>query len=71
MLDAARAVGATPLRTIALDVVLHLLIALRLRTGWAAEPLVVATTRDLRELTQATDLEFGLLLLNPRVLYGR
>jgi hypothetical protein len=70
MLDAARAVGATPLRNIALDCVLHLLIALRWRPGWAAAPLVVATARDLQELTQATDLQLGLLLLNPRVLYG-
>src|SRR4029453_13617530 len=70
MLDAARAVGATPLRKIALDFVLHLLIDLRLRPGWAAEPLVVATTRDPQELNHATDLQLGLLLLNPRVLYG-
>src|SRR5207237_7003643 len=70
MLEAARAVGATPLRNIVLDFVLPLLSDLRLRPGWTAAPLVGATARDLQELTQATDLQFGLLLLHPRVLYG-
>src|SRR5262245_50452376 len=70
MLETARAVGATPLCKIALDFVLHLLIDLRLHPGRAAKPLVVATARDLQELTHATDLKLGLLLLHPRVLYG-
>src|SRR5262245_38885237 len=70
MLETARAVGATPLGKIPLDFVLHLLLDVRLGTGWAAEPLVVATARDLQELTHATDPELGVLLLNPGVLYG-
>src|SRR5262249_21828573 len=70
MLEAARAVGTTPLRKIALDFVLHLLIDLRLSPGGAAEPLVVATARDLQELTHATHLELGELLVHPGVLHG-
>jgi len=49
---------------------LHLLISVRLGTGGAAEPLVVAAARDLQELTHATYLELGVLLLHPGVLYG-
>src|SRR5919108_1011873 len=70
MLETARAVGATPLGKIPRYFVLHLLISVRLGTGWTAEPLVVATARDRQELTHATDLKLGVLLVNPRVLYG-
>src|SRR5207248_6896527 len=69
-LEAARAVGATPLRNRGLDCVLPLLSDLRLRPGWTAAPLVVAPARDRQELTQATDLPWGVLLVPPRVLYG-
>src|SRR5262245_36123584 len=70
MLDAARAIGATPLRKIALYLAVHLLLGVRWEPRWAAEPLVVATARDLQELTHTTDMECGVLLLNPGVLHG-
>src|SRR5215510_15515416 len=70
MFETARAVGATPLGKIPLYFVLHLLISVRLGTGWAAEPLVVATARDFEELTHATHLKLGVQLLHPGVLYG-
>src|SRR5262245_44295436 len=70
MLDAARAIGAPSLRKIALYFVLHLLLGVCWGPGWAAEPLVVATARDLQELTHATDRERGVLLVHPCVLYG-
>src|SRR6266699_402448 len=70
MLDPARPVGATPLRKIALYFVLHLLLDLRLSPGGAAAPLVVATARDLQELTHATHRELGMLLGHPGVLHG-
>src|SRR5215471_13839066 len=70
MLELARAVGATPLGTIPLSCVLPLLSTVRLGPGWAAEPLVVATARDLQELPQATHLALGVLLVHPGVLDG-
>src|SRR4029453_4398988 len=70
MLDPACAIGATPLRKIALYFVLHLPLRVCRGPGWAATPLVVATPRDLQELTQATELELGELLMHPGVLYG-
>ena len=70
MLDPARAVRATALRKIALHFVLQLLISFSLSAGWAVEPLIVATARDLQELTHATHLELRVLLVYPRVLHG-
>src|SRR5215471_1025917 len=70
MLETACAVGATPLGKIAPYCVLHLLIDVPLGIGWAAEPLVVATARDLQELTHATHRELGVLLVHPGVLHG-
>src|SRR5262245_33638 len=70
MLKTTCAIGATPLGKIVLYFVLYLLIGVRSGTGWAAEPLVVATVRDLQELTHATHGELGVLLVHPGVLHG-
>src|SRR5262245_7381170 len=70
MLEAARAIGATSLRKIALYCVSHLLIGPRWGPGWAAEPLVVTTARDFQDPTPMTYLELCVLLVHPRVLHG-
>ena len=70
MLDPACAVGATSLGKIVLHFGLHLLVGISLGAGWATQPLVIATARDLQEPTQATHAELGVLLVYPGVLYG-
>jgi hypothetical protein len=50
-LNATGAVGATPLRNIALYFVLHLLIGVSLSARQASTPLVVAAARDLEDPT--------------------
>lgn len=69
--DPARAVDATTLRSTTLHAVPHLLMAFRLSAEWAAERLVVATARDLREPIPATHLALRVLLAPPSSLHGR
>src|SRR5262249_32571988 len=51
MLDAARAVGATPPGKIVLDFGVHLLVHFSLSARWAAAPFIVATARDVQSPT--------------------
>jgi hypothetical protein len=69
MLILAR-MGATPLRTIALHFVPHLLSGFCLHAGGAVEPLGVATAGDCQDATHATHLPLRVLLVDPRVLHG-
>jgi len=48
----------------------HLRIGSRLGPRRATQPLVVATVRDLQELTHATHLARGVLRVEPGVLHG-
>ena len=70
MLDPACAVGATSLGKIVLHCGRHLLVGISRGARWATPPLVIATARDRQELTQATDAERGVLLVDPGVLDG-
>jgi hypothetical protein len=67
---AARAGGATPRRTIGLEVVVPLLSARRWRPGGTAAPRRGAPARARQARTQATALQGGLRLWQPRVLSG-
>src|SRR4029434_3181212 len=68
--DPTRPVRTAPLGKIVFYFGLHLLISVSLSAGRPAEPLVIATARDLQEPTQATDAELRVLLVYPDVLYG-
>jgi hypothetical protein len=62
--------GATALGNILLDLRLHLLRGVSWGTGGPAEPLLVATARDLQEPTETTAGKLRVRLSEPRVLHG-
>ena len=70
MRDTTRPIGTTPLRTIALHVVLSLLLGSRRGTGRALQPLVITAARAPWPLTHVTHAKLGVLLVYPGVLPG-